>query len=248
MDLVPVLQGVLPAIVAALLLVGLGGARLLALAAGVGLFAAYTLLKDWPALPTALWSAPNGTEWLLWAVAAACALALLERTGVLTGRPAAVAAVVLAPASVHLLLLKLASRWATGDVLLHVAVGGAGVAILVLGLRRMLRTARPGPLPAIVAAALLSVDAVLLAAHGSALLGQLCGALAAAVGAGLGTMLWRRPFALAGADGTWLGLGHGLFLLAGVHLANLTWTAAVLAAIAPLLLLPLVGRGRPTAA
>lgn len=243
------LQGVLPAIGAALLFVSLGGPRLLAPAAGLGLLCAYALLKAWPALPHELWQAPNGTEWLLWSVAAACLLSLVERPSLLPGRAGEAAGLALAPATVFLLLQKLAARWAAADVVLHVAIGGAVVAGLVFSLRRLLRAARPGPLPAIAVAATLSLDAGLLLAHGSALLGQLCGALAAAVGAGVGTLLWRRPFALAASDGTWIGLGHGLFLLAGVHLANLTWTAASLAAVAPLvLLLPLRSRDRRAAA
>ena len=81
MDLEVVRDGALPPIAAALLLVSLGGARLLPLAVAVGLFVAFGLLKDWndwPTWPHELWDAPNGTMWLLWGALAACAIALLE--------------------------------------------------------------------------------------------------------------------------------------------------------------------------
>jgi hypothetical protein len=64
----------------------------------------------------------------------------------------------------------------------------------------------------------------------------LCGACAAAVGAAAGTVVWRRPYALAAGDGTWLGITHGLFVLSGALLAELPWHAAAIAALPPLLL------------
>jgi hypothetical protein len=85
----------------------------------------------------------------------------------------------------------------------------------------------------------LSVDAAVVTLGKSALLGQLCGAVAAALGTAVGTTLWRRTFALAVADGTWLGMAHALFVLAGVHTAYLGWPAAGCALAAPLLLLAL---------
>jgi len=154
-----------------------------------------------------------------------------------SGRLAAGSAVVLGAFGTWLVLQKVAAPWSSSDVLLHIGGGGLVVALLVLVLRRFLSHAQPGVFPAILVTALLSADAVLLAANGSALLGQLCGGLAAAVGAGAGTSLWRRPFALAGADGTWIGIAHGLFLLAGVHLSYLPWDLAAIAAAAPLALL-----------
>ena len=90
-----------------------------------------------------------------------------------------------------------------------------------------------------------SLSAVSVAvALSSALLGQLCGVVAAALGAAAGTALWRRPFALPAADGTWIGAAHALFVLAGVHLGSLPWSAAGAALLAPCALLLL----RPGAA
>lgn len=237
MDLIPLLQGTLPPIAAALLLVGLGGARLLPVAVGSGVFVAYVLLKQWPALPTALWSAPNGTEWLLWCLLAAMLLATLEHARVLRGRGAAWAAVALAAAAPSFLLMKVAARWSWDQRLAWLGGGGLAAVLLVLVWRRYLQRTTPGLLPGVLGTVLLSGDAALLAGQGSALLGQLCGALAAALGAGCGTWLWRRTFGLAVGDGTWIGIAHALFLLAGVHLSALPWTYALAMALAPGLLL-----------
>ncbi|MBL8723457.1 MAG: hypothetical protein JNK49_05390 [Planctomycetes bacterium] len=237
MDLKPVLQGVLPPLAAALLLVGLGGPRLVAAAVAIGAFVAYVLLKQWPALPTELWSSPNGTEWLLWTLLGALLLATLEHARVLRGRVALGAALLLAGLGPWLLLMKVAARWSLDLRLLHLGGGGLAAVLLVWLWRRYLQRATPGLLPGVLGTVLLSGDAALLAGQGSALLGQMCGAFAAALGAGCGTWLWRRTFALGSADGTWIGLAHALFLLAGVHLSSLPWSFAVAMALAPGLLL-----------
>ncbi len=246
MDLEVVRDGALPPIAAALLLVSLGGARLLPLAVAVGLFVAFGLLKDWndwPTWPHELWDAPNGTMWLLWGALAACAIALLEHLRVVPRKAGSPLAVLVAMASVGLLLQKTATanRWPVADVVLHVGGGMFVVSLLAIAGRRALERAPAGIGPAILFATTLSGASVAIALS-SGLLGQLCGVLAAAVGAAAGTALWRRPFALGVADGTWLGIAHGLFVLAGVHLSSLPWSAAGCALLAPCTLL-LLGPG-----
>lgn len=243
MDPIVVLKGALPPIVAALLLVTLGGARLLPLAAAIGLYVAHGLLKAWPAWPHELWSAPVGREWLVWGVVAAALLALLEHWRALPHRLFPGLAVAVAGATVWLLLTKKSDQWTTNEVLVHIGGGGAVAGLVALASRRALRGAPAGMAPAIVWSSLLSIDAVLLTGGASAFLGQLCGALAAAVGAAAGTTLWRRGFATTAADGTWLAVGHVGFVLAGVHLAQVPWPAAglVLAAPLPWLLLKRLG-------
>jgi hypothetical protein len=241
-----VLRGVLPPVGATLLLVSLGGVRLLPLAVGIGLLVAYGLLKAWPALPHELWASQNGTEWLLWGIVALGLVAALDHRRWLgsTGMPVAV---LVGAGAGWLVLQKVASHWATAQAVVHVGGGLAIVALGIAGHRRVLANAPATVLPAILFTVVLSFDAVLLTLGESALLGQLCGAVAAALGAAVGTALWRRPFALAPADATWLGGAHALFLLAGVHLAYLSWPVASLALVAPLTLLPLRGnlRDRP---
>lgn len=243
-----VLKGTLPPVGAALLLCSVGGARLLPLAAGVGLYVTFGLLRDeWPQLPHALWHEPDGRQWLLWGVVTACLWALLERCKALPAELAAGLGVATAAGGVYLLLQKQLPRFSTGDTLLHVGGGGLAVAALVLACRHSIGRGPQGIGPAIVFTVLLSVDAGLLTIGRSGLLGQLCGAVAAALGAAASTGLWRKPFGLLAADGIWLGVAHGLFLLAGAHLASLPWEAVGSAMVAPfgLLLLQPAATARP---
>lgn len=253
MDPIVVLKGAAPPIVAALLFVSLAGARLLPLAMAVGLFVAYGLLKswnDWPTWPHELWAAPNGTQWLLWGIIAAALVAWLEHLRLLPGKLAAWLGALTGAAAVWFLLQKLASanRWGSWDVATYVGGGGFAVALLVLACRTAIVRGPATLGPPIVFSTLLSAQAAVLASS-SALLGQLCGVVAAALGAAAGTALWRRPFALAPADGTWIGAAHGLFVLAGVHLSVLPWSAAGCALLAPcaLLLLRPGAAARPVA-
>lgn len=241
MDPIVVLKGALPPIVAALLFVSLAGVRLLPLAMALGLYVAHGLLKAWPSLPHELWTNPNGTEWLLWGVVAAGLVALLEHTRLLPQKVAPATAVFVAAATVWLELGKLAMRWTSNEVLLHVGGGGGVVALVTLVARAGIARAPAGIASAVVWSTILSLDSLLLTLASSAFLGQLCGAVAAAVGAAAGTVLWRRPFALSPADGTWLGVAHGGFVLAGAHLADLGWPAAVVAMLSPCALLLLRG-------
>ena len=241
-DPIVVLKGTLPPIGAGLLLVSLGGARLTAAAAAIGCYLAFGLLKSWPALPHELWSAPDGREWLVWSVVFVACASTLERLRWLPAKLGPGLAVVLAAACVWLMTRKLAQRWDTANVLLHVGGGGVLVALLALACRKALARAPATIAPAVVFSTVLSIDAVLLTIAASGLLGQLCGAVAAALGAAAGTALWRRSFALTAADGTWLGIAHGLFVLLGAHLAELLWPAALAALAAPSALL-LLGNG-----
>jgi len=232
-----VMKGALPPIGAALLLVGWRGARLTALATAVGLYVAFWLLKELPEWPHELWRSPDGRQWLLWGVIGGGLVALLEHGRVLRGRVATGAGVLFAGFATWLVLQKLATRWETGELLLHVGGGGFVVALLVLAARASLDRAPATLAPAVVWTLAFSALSVLLTLARSGLFGQLCGAVAAAIGAAAGTALWRRPFAFTAADGTWLGIAWGLFLLAGKHLADLGWDAAGCAALAPCALL-----------
>ena len=242
MDLETALRGTLPPLLAALLLVSWRGARMLPLAMGVGLFVAFVLLKkQWPAWPHELYSQPNGSEWLLWALVAAALVALLEHAKVLPARFASSLGAATAAFGLLLVVEKVraAQEWASGDVWLFVGGGGAIAAFAVASQRVALARAPRSIWPAVLWAIVLSVDAGIIVNGNSAFLAQLCGAVAAAVGAAAGTMLWRRPFALSAADGVWLGAAHTLFVLSAVHLAYLEWTPALVALGAPLLLLAL---------
>ena len=244
MDPIALLKGALPPITAALLLVSLFGGRLLALAAGIGLYLVYGLLKDWPPLPHELWQKPNGTTWLVWSLCALASVAIAEHLRLLRGRAAATAGPAAGALALWLVLTKLTERWELAEATTHVALGGGVVALTVAALRHTLAAAPRSVAPAVLMTLLLSLDAGLVTLGKSALLGQLCGAVAAAVGAAIGTTLWRRGFALSPADSAWLGGAHALFVLAGVHLGYLEWSPACLALAAPLPLWLFRGAGR----
>lgn len=232
-----VLKGALPPIGAALLLAGCFGARLTALAMGVGVYVAFWLLKERPEWPHELWYAPDGRQWLVWGLIAAGLVALLEHARALRGRFAAGAGVLVSAFVVWLVLQKIAARWDTWTIVQHVGGGGFVVALLVLAMRTTLARAPASLAPAVVFTLLLSALSVLLTLAASGLFGQLCGACAAALGAAAGTTMWRRPFVLAPADGTWLAAAFGLFVLAGKHFSELGWPAAGCAVTAPFALL-----------
>ncbi len=246
MDLVEVLRGVLPPAAIALLLVGVGGARVTSLAVAVAVHVAHGVLKAWPAWPHELVRAPVGSQWLVWVVAAAAVVAVLEHVRVLAPAAALALGAATGAGGVWLVLQKVVARQDAPTAAANVG-GGALVAVLsVLAARGVLARAPAGVAPAIVWSLVLGVDAVLLALGGFGFAGQLCGAAAAAVGAAASTAAWRRPFALRAADGTWLALVHVLLLLAGVHLGSLPWSAAAFALVAPVLLLlaPVGGGGQ----
>ncbi|MCA8977897.1 MAG: hypothetical protein KDC98_24440 [Planctomycetes bacterium] len=238
MDLIALLEGVLPPILIALALVSIAGNRLLPMAMALGLGAAFVLLKSWPLLPHELWLKPKGLDWLLWGVIALALAASLEHWRCLPARSSSWLVAVIGAGVVWLMLDKLAGRESTGWAVAHVGGGGIGVMLLTFGGARVVARAESSPFLPLLFTAVLSIDAVLLTLGRSALYGQLCGACAAAVGAAIGTALWRRPFTMAGPDAALCGAVHGLFLLAGVHLAYLTWPVALLAAVMPVL--PLV--------
>ncbi|MEZ6036667.1 MAG: hypothetical protein R3F29_04250 [Planctomycetota bacterium] len=257
MEIQVILFGVVTSIVAALLLIGLLGARWLPLAVAFGVFGAHWLLKKTPPpLPHELWSNGNGVAWTMWGVVAAALVALLERLRVLPQRLGQIGGAAVAVFAVYLVLEKVASRWSQLDVWLYVGGGGVLAIATVLALRTVL-TRAPQPTDArwswvaVLFLVLLSLDAGLVVEGGkTAFAAQLCGAVAAALGAGvgLGVLFRSRAVTLAPADAAWLGTAHVLFLTGAVHLNQLPWLSAAPALAAPLALLALpkeLGKRQP---
>ncbi len=236
-DVETVLKGALPPIAAAVLVVGTLGARWTAFAVGVGTFVAYCLLKEMPAWPHELWARPDGRAWLVWGIAATAFVALLEHGRVLRGKVGAVAGALVAAFAVFVLQQKLAQRWDWSQLAMYVGGGGVAAMLVTSATRVTLARAPASIAPAVVFSLLLSALSVLLTLARSGLIGQLGGAVAAAAGAAAGTAVWKRPFALAAGDGTWLGAAWTLLVLAGAQLAYLPWAAAGCAAVAPCALL-----------
>ena len=124
MDYEVVLKGVLPPILLALLLVSIAGTRLLPIAMAVGLYVAHGLLKEWPALPHELWLEPNGVGWLVWGIIAAALVATARQFRVLPESIASALSLVIASATVWLMLGKVAANWSSVEFAWNVGVGG----------------------------------------------------------------------------------------------------------------------------
>lgn len=231
--LIAVAKGVAPALIAAVVGVGLLGARALGFVIAAGAFVVYGLLKRWPDLPHALWSAPDATQWWLWALVGAALLGGLERARVLRGAVAEATVILLGVCAVWLMLHRVTASTAGSERLLSLGVPMAALAALTLGAR----AAAPAPRGCSVVA-LWTVCAVaaalVLTLGGSALFGQLAGAYAAALGASSVLLLRRRPVTLAPADATAFALAHGGLLTAGLFIAEVTLAPALIVGLAPL--------------
>jgi hypothetical protein len=231
--LLVILKGLLPAVAASLLLVGVFGQRCIGLAMGVGVFTAYALLKQFPPLPHELWSGNNDAmQWLVWSGAVAGLLALAGSEGLPPAWLGLPAGVLLLAAQVWLMLLNRTQGMTPTESALTHAVPIVVCAATWILMRRAAGR-RQDVWSAVVWTVCLAADSLLLLLSRSALQGQLAGAAAAALGTAAATALWRRPFAVGRPATFVLASLHGGLLLAGNQLAELPAVPALLAAAAP---------------
>lgn len=240
-----VLYGVLPALGAALLLVGIAGTRLLGVANGLGLLVTLGLLKQrMPTWPHDLWAGNNDAMlWLCWGALGVGVLAAAHPRRELPAWLSIPSGIACIGGSFWLVLVNPRKRWETTE---SIAQHGAAIVLTTLtwlSVRRAIG-ARPGPLMAWTLGGCLAGDAVLLHFSGSTLQGQMAGAAATAFAAAGGTALWRHSFVLDRAAALPFAAIHGGLLLTGVHLSELGIGAATIAGLAPAALL-LCGTGGP---
>ena len=234
MDMVrAILFGALPGMACGLLLVGLMGRRWLGLALSVGVFSTFVLVKAWPPWPLELYlGAGSGLHWLLWFVMGAGLVAVAGGTKPWPMVLALPLAAAWFGALTWFLLGRLRGRWSTAEsVVEHV-----GAFLLLVGVWVMLRrvlACRHGVGVGIVWTVCLLADAAVLLLGSSALQGQLAGGAAAAFGAAVGTVLWRRPFVIGPAIALPFVTAHVGLLLAGYHFSFLPAGAMLCAAFAP---------------
>ena len=219
-ELRAILYGVLPGIAGGLLLVGLLGRRWLGLAISLGVVVAFCLLRQTlPEWPHDLYSGRNDAmEWLIWCLLLAGAMSIVGGRKLLPLRIALPPVAVLLCLQVWLMLRRASRRWESGEVLLHHGLAMVAFVGLWLLLRRT-AVQRRGLALGIAWTACLSIDAFVLLEGRSALQGQLAGGAAAALGAAVGTALWRRPFSIDASAPLPLLVAHGGLLLAGYHIS-----------------------------
>ncbi|MFM1873293.1 MAG: hypothetical protein RL398_2715 [Planctomycetota bacterium] len=231
MDILPVVCGVVPPVALASLAATRWGARAIAPAAALGALVAHSLLF-WrlPTWPHQLWAQPAGVEWMLWGLLTAAVVRLGGRVG-------AACDAALAAAVVWLLTLKVGASWTITERSLHLGGAAAVAWLLAHGARRIAVPTCGSLVPWIGASLLLSVDAAVLTFGKSALLGQLAGAFAAAMGAAAGArLLWRRDLTFSPIMAGFVALTHVVLLAAGPTLSYLPWREAGLAVAGPALL------------
>jgi hypothetical protein len=196
-----VLFGVLPALAAVLLFVGVGGARFVGIALAVAVCVPFAMASGWPPWP---WQISvdrgDGRQWSWWCVAAAGVvgtvydLRLLPRWVLL---PCEAAVIGLLP---WLLSGNLRAGWTFEDCVLM--LGGAWTVLgLLWWVLREAAKVRPGMAVPLAGAIALTADALVLRAHGLVLGWHLAGVAAVALGTAVATTIWRRPF-VCGAGGT----------------------------------------------
>jgi len=226
------LQGVLPGFVAGLLVAWSGRGRWLPAAFPIGLLGAYALLKHWPPWPWDLARGSNdGTQWVLWSVAAAAVLGVAGAGHARRARDFALGAAVLVTQT-WLLLTNLRARWTPTESVVQVA-GSALVLVASFAIAsRVMAPHRCTPNVVRVLFAALVLDGVVLAIGGSFLLAQLAGAIAAVVAGVLATGRKVAPPTWARAALP-LASAHGGLLLAGHHFAEPELWTVLAAALLP---------------
>lgn len=229
-----ILFGVLPALAAVLLFVGIGGPRLLGPALAVGMCVPFGMAAGWPSWPWEL-SVDRGdpSQWFWWLIVFA-GLVGAAYDGKLLPRwlvaPAEVALVLFAP---WLLSGPLRSGWS-----FEWCVVMLGLAWTVLGATwwALRTTARlqPGLWVPLAGTVALVGDALVLHARGDVLGWRLAGVAAVALGASVATTLWRRPFVCGTGASLCITIAHAGVLWFERSDRQLTQTPFVLLLLAPL--------------
>lgn len=229
-----VLFGVLPAVAAVLLGVGVGGPRWLGPAVAVAICVPFGMAAGWPDWPWRL-DPQHGAAgpWLWWCllgagiVGAAYDLRLLPKALLFCFE---VALVALLP---WLLSASLRRGFSFEQCVLWLGLGWALLAAVWWTLRTAAKL-RPGMAVPLAGAIALAGDALLLRARGAAPMWELAGVGAVALGVAVATTAWRRPF-VCGTGGTLaVTIAHLGILWWGRSAGELAAAPFVLAAAAPL--------------
>lgn len=206
------------------------GAWVAALAVGAALVVGHGIVVGWPALPPI-----DAVQWVFWLgiVATLLGAGAGRWTLPLSFQWPARAVSMLTIALLVLRPLLVAGEWNLGEAIANVAAAAATGLVFWSGLAVVGRRASSVG-AALVMLVVSSGAAVLLALSGSASLGQIAGAVAAALGV-IGVVGWWRPkLAIAAGAAPVTAIAIWTLLVGGHYYADLGWTPMVLVALSPL--------------
>lgn len=229
-----VVFGVLPAVAAVLLGVGVGGPRFLAASLAVAVCLPLGMAEGWPPWPWEL-SLQHGDPfaWLWWVLCLAGVVGIGYDARLLPKVLLLAADVVLVAMLPWLLSGPLRAGWTFEQCVLWLSAGWCCLGATWWVLRSAARL-QPGMAVPLVGTVLFVADAWVLRARGAAIDWQLAGVAAVALGLAVTTTIWRRPF-VCGTGGTLaITLVHAGLLYCGRPTGELLRTPLLLALVAPL--------------
>lgn len=229
-----ILFGVLPALAAVVVGVGIGGPRLLAPALATALCVPLGMSAGWPPWPWQL-SVHHGDPiaWLWWSLAAAGTIGALHDLRALPRWLMFSGEVLLVALLPWLLSGDHRAGWSFEWCVVMLGAAWALLAILWWVLRRAAKV-QPGMAVPLVGAIAFAADALVLRAQGGGLAWELAGVGAVALGVSVATTIWRRPF-VCGVGGTLcIVLAHAGVLWTARSDSQLLAAPLLLALIAPL--------------
>lgn len=228
-----VLFGVLPAIAAVLLGVGVGGPRWLAIALATALCVPFGMAIDWPGWPWDLdgWRG-RPQPWLWWCLAAGGVLGTCFDARLLPKW-------LLAPLEVALVAFVpwlLSSQLRANNTLFGCVVWLGVAWVVTFGTWWVVRRAgraRPGMMVPLVGMLALATDAWLLRRHGAGLAWEISGVGAIALLVAVGTAAWRQPFVCGTGAALCITIAHVGLLWCGHGSRELRSSAFLLALAVP---------------
>ena len=189
-----VLFGVLPALAAVLVFVGIGGARWLALAIAVAICVPFGMAVGWPDWP---WQLAVGRSdpvpWFFWCLAIGGVAGAAHDGKLLPKALLAVVEVALVGFLPWLLSGTRRAGWTFEQCVLMLSAAWAIVFATWWVLRSASRM-QPGMAVPLAGTIVLVADAIVLHAYGATTGWRLAGVGAVALGVSVATTLWRRPF------------------------------------------------------
>jgi len=228
------LFGVLPALAAVLIFVGIGGARLLALALSVAMCVPFGMAAGWPDWPWQLdVSRSDPVAWFWWCLAIAGLVGAAYDAKLLPKGLLVVFELALVAFVPWLLSGSLRAGWSFERCVVWLTAAWA-VLFATWWVLRAASKAQPGLAVPLAGTITLVADALVLHAHGDTLGWRLAGVGAVALGVSVATTIWRRPFVCGTGASLCIAIAH-----AGVCWMNrgerqLLQTPFVLTLLAPL--------------